>query len=497
MVTAFHHGVKTNYVDTVPRPVRVVPSATIFLVGTAPIYKVTDAALRTVNEPVSVLSNVNDVVNFGSHSEGFSIPRALDALRDHGAFYVDVVNVWNPATDKTEALEVEYTFTTSNVIQLKRVDGSGDPTTVNAEGLTGAFTVTNVGGLTVYGAPGDYTYDAITGQLTRVTGGTIPANATVEVTYTYADPGLVEAADIIGTVTAGGARTGLQLAEDVYGLRGYKPKILIAPTFSEMSTVAAELEVMAVKMEAITLVDAPIGTTRAEAISGRNGVGPAAAFATSSDRVILCYPHVKISATELEPLSQRAAGVIAQTDAQFGYWWSPSNKPIRGVIGAEIRLTADILRSDTEVNALNEVGITTILQEFGTGQLLWGNRTAAYPTDTTPLNFIPVRRTLDIFHESLARASRPYLDRPINDALIDAILASANGFVREQNILGALIPGSRIFYDATNNPASTLAAGRIKFNCSIMIPTPAETIIYETTLDITLLNGIGSSVAAA
>jgi phage tail sheath protein FI len=495
MVTAFHHGVKTRYVDTVPRPVRVVPSATILLVGTAPTYKV-DSALRTVNEPVQCLSNIDDILNFGAASEGWSIPAALNALRDHGAFYVDVVNVWNPDTDNTDAAAVPYSFTSTNVIQLKQVDGVGDATTVNAEGLTGTFTVTGSGGSPSYTLDDDYTYNATTGQLTRVTTGSIPANGAVEVTYTYADPGLVEAADIVGTVTAGGDRTGLQLAEDIYGLRGYKPKILIAPTFSELATVAAELEAMATKIEAVTFVDAPVGTTRAEAISGRNGTGPAANFATNSDRVILCYPHVKVSETELEPLSQRAAGVMAQTDANNGYWWSPSNKTIQGIIGAEIRLTADILRSDTEVNALNEVGITTILQELGTGQLLWGNRTAAYPTDTTPLTFIPVRRALDIFHESLARASRPFIDRPINDALITAIAQTANNFVREQAQLGALIPGSRVFYDPTNNPASTLAAGRITFNCSIMIPTPAETIIYETTLDITLLNGLGQSVAA-
>lgn len=496
MTTGFLHGVDAVYVDTVPRPVRPVSSATIFLVGTAPIYKVAPD-LQTVNEPVQVLSNINDIQRFGSQSPGYSIPQALDALRDHSAFFVDVVNVFDPATDKSSAVEVEYSFApNSNVIQLMQVDAVNDKTAIAAEGLTGTFTVTGPAGTPTYQINDDYTYDAINGRLTRVQDGDILPNGTVEVSYTYADVGLTDVEEIIGTVTAGGARTGLQLAEDIYGLRGYKPKIIIAPTFSELVGVAAELEVMAHKLGAVTCIDAPIGTTLQEAVSGRNGIGPASAFATASDRVLLCYPHVINSANELEPLSARAAGVMAQTDATLGYWWSPSNKAIRGIIGAEVRLTADILRRDTEVNVLNQVGIVTILQEFGTGQLLWGNRTAAYPTDTTPLNFIPVRRTLDIFQESLARASRPFVDRPINEALIDAILATANNFVREQSIIGALINGSRVFYDPANNPASALAAGRIRFNCVIMIPTPAETIIYETTLDIELLSGIGSSIAA-
>lgn len=75
---------------------------------------------------------------------------------------------------------------------------------------------------------------------------------------------------------------------------------------------------MAEKLGAVTYIDAPIGTTFAQALAGRGSEGTIN-FNTSSDRVRLCYPHVKVydaatNSERLEPLSQRAAGLRAKVD---------------------------------------------------------------------------------------------------------------------------------------------------------------------------------------
>lgn len=501
-ITGFFHGVSTNYKDTVPRPVTVVPSAIILLVGTAPTYKLASAADASLNDPVRCISDLDDTKYFGAKTAGFSIPCALDAIRDNGGGTVEVVNVWNPATHKTTAQAISYTLPTTGTladkVQLEKVTGTAPSQTkvagTAAEGLTGTFTVTDNTGATTYVANTDYTIDLVTGVLTRKTGGAISSGATVKVTYTYADPSKVTSSDIIGAVVSGD-RTGLQAGLDVFALRGYKPKIIICPGFSELTTVATEMGVLAEKLQAYYLLDAPVNATRDEAVAGRAGTAPVSNFGTASRRAVLCYPRVKDSENLLQPFSQYVAGVMANTDANFGYWWSPSNKDIQGITGTEVRLTADFTDANTDVNALNAAGIVTIYNNFGTGFKTWGNRSALYPTDTTPLNFINVGRTLDIFHESLQRASLPFVDRPINDALIDAIEATGNGFIREQVLLGALIEGSRLFYLPSNNPATQLAAGKIVFSISLMIPTPAEHIVYESTLDINLLNNLGQGEA--
>ncbi|EIE4427634.1 phage tail sheath subtilisin-like domain-containing protein, partial [Escherichia coli] len=110
------------------------------------------------------------------------------------------------------------------------------------------------------------------------------------------------------------------------------------------------------KLGAVTYIDAPVGTTFAQALAGRGPEGTIN-FNTSSDRVRLCYPHVKVydpvtNTERLEPLSQRAAGLRARVDLDKGYWWSSSNQEILGITGVERQLSAMIDDPQSEVNLL-------------------------------------------------------------------------------------------------------------------------------------------------
>lgn len=134
-----------------------------------------------------------------------------------------------------------------------------------------------------------------------------------------------------------GKRTGLQTFKDCYSLFGYFPKTIIAPVYCEDTAVVSEMQVICDKIRAIGIVDAPVGTTVQDAIKGRGPQG-IINFNTSSDRIVLCYPHLKVynSASDsnvLEPYSQRLAGVMAAKDVDKGYHWSPSNTEIKGIIG--------------------------------------------------------------------------------------------------------------------------------------------------------------------
>lgn len=482
VLTGFSHGIFTTYRDIVPRPVTQVLSNAIALVGSAPTYLIQEAD-RTINVPQRVIGDVDDARFAGPARPGFTIPYALDAFRDNGAGTVDFVNVFDPAVHKTTAASISYTFTT-NTIQLQRVDGSTKTGEI-ADGLTGVFSVTS------YVLDTDFTVDMTNGVLTRLPDGTIPANATVTVSYTYSDPSKVLAADIIGDVVDG-QRTGLQAIKDLYNLRGYKPKMLVVPVFNEDAGVAAEMEVLSDSMQVYFFLDAPAGTNRDQAVAGRSGTAPVGTFATASRRAVLCYPRVKHSDGSLQPRSQYVAGVTAGVDAEKGFWFSPSNNEMKGIIGEELRLSGDYTDNSTDINVLNAAGIVTgFAGGFGTGvSRVWGNRSALFPSDSTPLNFISVGRTVDIVMESIQRSSLPYLDRPISSALIDTILEGANAYIREQIQRGALIQGSVATYDPQQNPPSTLAAGRVIIQVRLMVPTPLETLIYESSLDINLLSSI-------
>lgn len=307
----------------------------------------------------------------------------------------------------------------------------------------------------------------------------------------------VRVADIIGSVDATtGKRTGMKAFEECYSLFGYYPKTIIAPVYCEEATVVTEMNTICNKIRAMGIVDAPVGATVQDVIQGRGPQGTIN-FSTSSERIILCYPHLKVYDAEsdsikLQPYSQRLAGVIAAKDVDRGYHWSPSNTEIQGIVGTERQLTSMINDPTSEVNTLNEAGIVTVFNSYGSGFRTWGNRSAAYPSTTHPTNFINVRRTADILHESVEYSMLQFIDYPIDDGLIDSICETVNQFIRTLIGRGALIDG-KCSYNEDKNPSTEIANGHLLFDIEFMPPTPAERITFESYIDIELLKSLGAS----
>ena len=66
-----------------------------------------------------------------------------------------------------------------------------------------------------------------------------------------------------------GKRLGMKAFEDCYSMFGYYPKTIIAPVYCEDSAVVANINSICNKIRAIGLVDAPVGATVQDAITGR------------------------------------------------------------------------------------------------------------------------------------------------------------------------------------------------------------------------------------
>jgi len=302
------------------------------------------------------------------------------------------------------------------------------------------------------------------------------------------DPSAVTQADIIGTFDATtGKRTGLKIAEELYSRFGFTAKLLLVPVYSQSPSVMAEMIAVAENRRALALIDAPAGLAVQQVINARGAGGQ---LNTSSYRAVICYPHLKVYDTatnteRLEPFSQRLAGVIAKVDHEEGYWYSPSNHEILGIIGVERPITAAINDPNTEANILNENGIVTVFNSFGTGYRVWGNRSAAWPTKSDPKNFISVRRTADIIAESIEYATLQFLDKPITVA-VDGVLSMVNAFIRTLIGRGALVDG-KCYFLKDKNPETELANGHLTFTYEIMPPTPAERITFEQVINIEML----------
>lgn len=477
MAANFLHGIETIEVKKGSVPITVVKSAVVGLVGTAPT--------GPVNEPVMVLST-DDAARFGSALQGFTIPQAMDAVYDHGFGTVIAINVLDPAIHCDAVTDEELVFASvNNRASL-------------AQAAVREVKLTSVDASVTYAEGTDYTLEAATGLVTRMPDGAIPAGGSVLASYIYADPSKVTAGDIIGGIDDDGVATGLAALEACYQLFGFEPKIIIAPGWCTQRSVATDMVARAEKLRAMALIDAPVGTTFQEAITGR---GPAGTinFAFASQYAVLCYPHVKVYSADLdadvlEPLSQRLAGVMCRTDNDEGYWKSPSNETIQGITGIELPLTAKIDDAQSQVNLLNEQGIVTVFNSYGSGYRIWGNRTCAWPTETGMETFISVRRTKDVIDESIRYSSQQFMDRPINNPLIDAILESVNGFFRKLVGDGALL-GGLAWYDAQRNPEEQLKQGHLLISYKVTPPPPLERLTYETEItgEYLLLLGSGSN----
>lgn len=468
---AYLHGVETIVLGSGPVPVQVVKSAVIGLIGIAP--KGDKNAIVQVN-------NQNDALQFGSPLVGFSIPQALKQIFAQGAGTVLVVNVFDETAHTSPVAAEVHTISNGKfklsfnpIGAVTFVDNSDQPTTL-------------VNGV-------DYSLDDY-GNFQALKS-TAADGTVLKATYKKLNAAAITASVIIGSYTSGtGARTGLQCFDVAKNQVGFLPKILIAPNYSSVNAVAAELIVKAGTYRAIALLDAPYGTTVSAAITGR-GLAGTINFNTSSKRAVLLYPYVKAydiatDANQDFPYSAFFAGIIAATDLDSGYWFSPSNKEIKGIVGVERQISAGINDANSDANSLNASGITTVFNTFGTGIRTWGNRTASFPSNTNPDNFISVQRTADVIHESLENAVFQFIDQPITPALIDAIRETGNSFIRTLIGRGALVAGSRVEFPAELNTPTTLAAGQLIYNLVMMPSVPAERITIQSFIDINLLKNL-------
>ena len=502
MPASFLHGVEVIEVPNGPVPVTVVKSAVIGLVGAAPSWAVASPSVAPALNTPTLVSSALDAANFGPLVRGYSIPYALAAIQAQGAGQAIVVNVFDSSRHFTAIAATAFTFNAQGAISLGHM------------GVLNVVVTSNPAG-TTYTAGTDYTLDALNGVIAIIpttAGGHISAGASVLIAFDYADPSKVADADVIGSITSG-VYTGMQAFQTTYGTLGFFPKILIAPGYSQDATVASALDAMASKIRAIALVDSTPATSPTTAITNRGVVG--SSFASSSSRTVLCYPQEtfydtgivptgvtldpagtprksQFNANAIAPYSQWVAGAMAAKDLAQGYWWSPSNTEVDGMLGPDVQLYASILDASSDVNNLNAAGIVTVFNAFGTGLRVWGNRSAAFPNATTPDNFISVRRTMDVIEESVELAMLQYIDQPISNALIDAILASANAFIRSLIQRGALVAGAASFNPA-ENPAAQIAAGQLVFDIDVMPPPPAERITFEAFIDVTLLQQLGQT----
>lgn len=481
MAIGFYHGVETKELLDGSRPVIESPSAVIGLIGTAPRGGAPDT--------LTLVKNRRDAAAFGFVAAENTIASALDHIFSQGDARVLVVNIYDESnTDHWRQMSTDYTLAGGKIRVRNRVYASD--LVVKTTAVT---PVTLVAGT-------DYTWDQDTQTLTIADRATYPdgTDLTLEFKALTTDFSDYLDSEVMGSVLTN-SKTGLEKLVDAFNQLGIKARNIIAPRFSHRPAVADKMLEIADKVQAMAYLDAPAGVALGDALGGRgSSAGAVQNFSTNDERAVLCFPYLIAldpmrNAEVGYPLSEFLAGVVANTDNELGYWYSPSNKTVRGAIRTETLISWDPNNATgTDGNELGAAGIVTAVAGYGTDLTIWGNRSAAFPDSASPKTFISVRRTVDMILDNLARATVRFVDRPITIPVITAIKETGNKYINTLISQGALIGGS-VVYDPAKNPPSVTTSGQIIFDLDLLPPAPAERITYQTFVNPALATALNAA----
>jgi len=506
MPDQFLHGVEVIELDYGARPISTVRSSVIGVIGTAPDAQGQTTAALTIGDAFHNTALTFTAAVAGSIGNQVSVRlRAPDAaastlsvsVRDR-AITVSLATNSGGSVTSTAAQVLAAVNGHADAAQLVNVAHAGGSSGAGvmqaspaARFLTGGFddafpldTPVLIAGsrleAAALGASGTLPA-AIDGILDQ-------AGAMVVVVRVAqgATPAQTQSA-LIGGVDSVGRYLGVQAFLAAESVVKVQPKILIAPGFSHNQAVVSEMLGIADRLRAVIIADGP-NTTDQAAISYREKFG--------SPRVFVVDPWVKVWDTEanaeaLQPASARVAGMLARSDNDRGWWWSPSNTEMYGITGTARAVDFVLGDPNARANYLNENEVATLIQKDG--YRLWGNRTCSSDPKWA---FLSVRRTADMINESLLRAHMWAVDRNISKTYVQDVLEAVNAYLRHLTAIGAILGGSAWADPALNTP-DQIAQGKVYFDFDFTPSYPAEHITFRSRLVNDYIEEVFNNLGAA
>lgn len=497
MAEQFLHGVEVLEIDAGPRPIQTVRSSVIGIVGTAPDSQPeVKAALST-----GVVAS-NNAITWTSKLTGAGGNDITVHLKDpkanSAALSVQVSGkniVVNLATGAGGAITttatqvktaIEASASAHALVGLANTGASTGAGAVAASasrlalsgGIDEAFPLNTP--TLVAGSRAEAAKLGAAGTLPSAMDSIFDQAGAVVVVVRVAEGADAAAtlANVIGGVdSTTGQLEGCHALLGAESALGFTPRILLAPGFTHTrdsgnaNAVVAELVGIAERLRAVIIADGP-NTTDAAAVAYAGDFG--------SPRVYVVDPWVlkvnSLGETEAFPPSPCVAGLIAKSDNERGFWWSPSNQNINGIVGTVRKIDFTLGDSSARANLLNEKNVATIIRQ--NGYRLWGNRTLAADQKWM---FLSVRRTADIINDSLLRAHLWAVDRNITKTYLQDVADGVNAYLRDLTTLGAIL-GGRCWADPDLNSPANIAQGKVYWNFDFTPPYPAEHLTFRSHL---------------
>lgn len=294
------------------------------------------------------------------------------------------------------------------------------------------------------------------------------------------------AANVIGTTTAAGQKTGLQALLGAQSAFGVKPRILGAPGLDNLA-VGTELASIAQKLRGFAYLSAFDCKTKEEVTAYRAGF--------SQREVMIIWPDFvnfdTVAKADVDaPAVAYALGLRAKIDAETGWHKTLSNVGVNGVTGITIPVFWDLQDPATDAGYLNEQDVTTLIR--ANGYRFWGSRTCS---DDPLFAFESYTRTAQVLADTMAEAHMWAVDKDMHPSLVRDIIEGLNAKFRELVNAGYLI-GAEAWFDASANTAATLKDGKLTIDYAYTPVPPLENLMLRQRITDQYLIDFAASVAA-
>ena len=272
-------------------------------------------------------------------------------------------------------------------------------------------------------------------------------------------------AAVVGTIdNETNSFTGLKALLSAEAVLGLRPRLIIAPEFSQLAGVGVEVEAIAKKLNGTPLIDGDHTAGYSAVIAAAGGFGEAYFL---NGGFVFFDPVAKAEVERY--MSATVAGHIVRVDNEEGYWNSPSNRKIYGVLRTVETIDHAIGSKTSKANLYNQQNVTVAVNQQG-GWYLWGNR-------LTNGVMLPHQRIRYIVGDSILYAHQTMLDRNVTKGYVDGVKNRVNNLLRRL-ISRNVISGGECWLDVELNVAA-IGTGQVYWDYDLGFYDVAERMTFR------------------
>ena len=482
MANSYQHGAFALLGDSVAQSAIQAGTVPVYI-GLAPVNLIKNyAENEIINTPVKLSNflNAQKTIGYSKAWDNFTLCEAIGAHFDNklgniGPIYV--INVLDPDKHrKSEATQFNVSFT-NGVAEFSSDTVILDTIVLGEKVQDVDFTVS---------------YNFTSGKVILTSIGTAQLDGQVAGSYFEVDPSAITEDDIIGA-EVDGVFSGLQAVSLLYTRENQVANLISCLKFNTNKKVYNAMATFCNGInghwQAFFVADIPVKDgenaidTFVKARNWRDTNG------YDSERSEIFWPMAYDNATERIYHASTIAIVESLRIDQEN-----DSIPMESCSNKEIPVTKQYFGADSKnqgfdqvtANAeLNAYGISTIVY-WGGSWVLWGGHTAKYKFGKdidVRANDAHYMRMLFHCMNGFQRRQASKIDKPFNIQLRDSILNEEQEILDGYIAIGALLPGSKIFFLASENSTSDMINGDFKFDLPITVTPRAKSLtgtVYYT-----------------